>query len=348
MPSWSFSTEEFVYHYRKSLESPALADLITEWVGNQFSFAKHKQFRRTILQQFGVLRPQQCLPGEIHFAGVIGNFQNLVFTFTGNSQVSLLLADWNQSLTLTPISELPIEYSRELGLARGDTFLVAYDPQTMTIIKNSPDQRSTCHKYSIFLTSVTTFRNSVIFVVDFHDVFICKACDFPANAHHFFGEIEPIARIVADSGVGILVVLLRSGKVKVMSLFDGRVFGEINFIGQTIKTILITEVWHLIVLEVGLDLHVATMHGKILKTVQLFKPIETAITFRILNGNDFVAFLDGDKKFQLFEVLYPEKLHVVGKTKADAVALEYLRAQQMILLIESNGVFSKVPFPIIG
>jgi hypothetical protein len=346
-PDWAPSTEQFVYHYRKSLENPTLADAISTWVKAQFSLSKGKWFRRPILQQFGVVRPQQCLPAEIDHSGVIGNFQNLIFSFCGQ-RISLLLADWNQQITLTPISDFSCEYSSELALSQSETFLIGYDPRTMTVFKSSPGQRVTCHNYSVFLTALAVFRNSVIYVVDYHEVFISRACDFPVNGHHFFGEIEPIDRIVADPGVGILVIVTRSARIKVLSLFDGRLFGELNFAGQSVRAILITEVWHLIVLEVGLDLHIATMHGKVLKTVQLFKPIEKAITFRIANGNDFVAFVDGDHKFQLFEVLYPEKIQVIGKARGDAVALAYLRGHQMIVLVEKNGLISRVPFPVLG
>jgi hypothetical protein len=346
-PAWAPSVEHFVYHYRQSLESPALAADVAAWAAATFGVAVPRAARSQVQQRCGAVRTQGLLRA-VDRVGVIGNFQNVVVVFTDGARIALLLADWAAQITLTPMADVARQYSPELVIARGETFIVGYDSQTLTVFKAAPDQRTHAHNYAVALTSATVFQDSVVFVVDFHDVFIGPAADFPDTARHFCGEIEPIARIVADACVGILVVQMRSGRLKIMSLIDASVFGEMGFDGQHIGTILITEVWHLIVLEVGLDLHIATIYGKVLKTVQLFKPIERAITFRICNGNDFVAFVDGDRKFQLFEVLHPEKLQIVGKTKADLVALEYLRAQQLILLIESNGMFSKVPFPVSG
>jgi hypothetical protein len=78
-------------------------------VRTQFGLSKEWTFRRFVLQQFGALRPQECLRGEIDRAGAVGNFQNLVFAFSGRSQIALLLADWKQCRTLTPISDFACE-----------------------------------------------------------------------------------------------------------------------------------------------------------------------------------------------------------------------------------------------
>jgi hypothetical protein len=72
----------------------------------------------------------------------------------------------------------------------------------MNVVKNSPDQRTVSHNSAVFPTSVTVFCNSVIDVVDYHDVCV-------PHLHRLFGEAEAIARVVADSCVGILITLAK-------------------------------------------------------------------------------------------------------------------------------------------
>jgi hypothetical protein len=169
------STEQFADCDRKALKSAILSDAIADWVPTQFGLSKERAFRRPVLQQFGTLRPQECLRGEVDRAGVVGNFQNLVFAFSGCSQIALLLANWKQCITLTAMSDFACESSERPALSCGEAFFIGYDPQTMTVVKSSPDQRTAAHNYAVFLTGVTVFRKSVIDVVDYHDVFVCRA-----------------------------------------------------------------------------------------------------------------------------------------------------------------------------
>jgi hypothetical protein len=180
----------------------------------------------------------------------------------------------------------------------------------MTVVKSSPDQRTASHNYAVFLTTAMVFRNSVIDVVDYYDVFVCRAC-IASSVRRRRSRASSRTPIRHSD---------RAGEMKMVLLFDGRAFGELNFEGRAVRMRLVTEV--------GLDLHVATVYGKVLKT------IERALTFRIVNGNDLVAF-----------VLH---LEVMGSTKEETVALEYLKGHQVILLIGRNGMISRVQFPVFG
>jgi hypothetical protein len=88
-----------------------MSDAIACWGRTQFGLSKERPFRRPVLQQFGALRPQECLGWEVNRAGVVGNFQNLIFAFSGRTQVALLLTDWKQCRTLTPMSDFACESS---------------------------------------------------------------------------------------------------------------------------------------------------------------------------------------------------------------------------------------------
>jgi hypothetical protein len=100
-------------------------------VRTQFGLSKE---RRPVLQRFGAIRPQECLR-----AGVVGNLQNLVFGFAWKKCITLLLADWKKCITLTPMSDFACKSSEGPALLCGEAFFVGYDPQTVTVVKNSPN-----------------------------------------------------------------------------------------------------------------------------------------------------------------------------------------------------------------
>jgi hypothetical protein len=112
-----------------------------------------------------------------------------------------------------------------------------------------------------------------------------------------------------------------------------------------LSTVLIPETWHLIVVECDLKICIATIYGKFVKASDIFKPIARRVTFRILTGNDFVAFVDCDTALRIFEVFYPEKMQLLTKIKTQVVALGHLRDHQAIPVIEQDGQVSKLTFP---
>jgi hypothetical protein len=195
---------------------------------------------------------------------------------------------------------------------------------------------------------LATIGSSIVFVVDFHDFFIYKASDFPLNARYLLSEIEAIAILVCDPTIGLLVITTKSGLLKTVSLLNGKLQGTFDFVRMGLRTVLITETRHLIVIECDLKIYRATIDGKILKVKEIFKHIARAATFRILNGNDFIAFVDCDTVLRIFEVFYPEKMQLLTKTKNQIVAFEYLRDHQIILVIKQDGQLSKLTFPQIG
>jgi hypothetical protein len=195
----------------------------------------------------------------------------------------------------------------------------------MTVVKISPDQHRLTQKFALYVTVLAAIGSSVIFMVDFHDLFISKAPDFPLNAQHLLSEIEGIARWVCDPTIGLLVILTKSGLLKTVSLLDGKLQGTLDFVGMGLRTVLMTEIWHLTVVECDLKISMATIYGKILKVSEIFKPIAWAVAFRIMNGNDFVAFVDCDTALRILEVFCPEKMQLLTNIKNQVVALECLR-----------------------
>jgi hypothetical protein len=190
--------------------------------------------------------------------------------------------------------------------------------------------------------------SSIVFVVSFHDLFICKTSDFPLNARHLLSEIEGIAILVRDPTTGLLVITTKSGLLKTVPLLGGKLQGTLDFVRMGLRTVLITETWRLIVIECDLKIYRATIDGKILKVSEIFKPIARAVTFRILNGNDFVAFVDCDTVLRIVKISYPEKMQLLTAITNQVIALEYLRDHQAILVIEQDRQLSKLTFPKIG
>jgi hypothetical protein len=343
-PSWSPSTEFFVYNYRKSLEH-ANADL-PEWISNQFGIHKARRFREEILHLSGPLTRIKSMQVRVHRAGVIGNFQNLMYIFSNAGSISLWLVDWHERVTLTLIGTASSDlYSDKLQIVQGTHWAIGVDTQSMTIFKITPDQRLLSQRFSTFVTSLATIGSSVVFVVDFHDVFICRANEFPSNARHLHGEVAPISRLVIDATLGVLVIITKSGLLKMVSLVDRRRLGQLDFVGKNLGVVLVTETWHLLVIECCLKVYVATLYGKILKTEELFKPMGLAVTFRLMSGGDFVAFVDNENALKIFEAFYPEKLQLLSRIKNPVIGLEYLREPQLILIIERDGHLSKLRFP---
>jgi hypothetical protein len=212
-----------------------------------------------------------------------------------------------------------------LQIAKGATYAVGAQTRSMIIVKISPDQRCLTQKFALYVTSLAVIGSSVVFVVDFHDLFICKASDFPLNTQHLLSEIEAIARLVCDPTIGLLVRTTKSVLLKTVSLLDGKPQGTLDFVGMGLRTVLIAETWQLIVVECDLKIYITTIYGTILNVSEIFKPIARAVTFRILNGNNLVAFVDCDTALRIFEVFYPEKMQLLTKIKNQVVALEYLR-----------------------
>jgi hypothetical protein len=130
-----------------------------------------------------------------------------------------------------------------------------------------------------------------------------------------------------------------------VSLVDRRPLGQLDFVGKDLGIVLVTETWHLLVIECCLRVYVATLYGKILKTGELFKPMSRAVTFRLMSGGDFVAFVDNENALKIFEVFYPEKWQLLSRIKNPVMGLDYLREPQLILVIERDGHLSKLRFP---
>jgi hypothetical protein len=334
-----------VYTNRKLIETAPANDSISAWVARTFGVTKSRSFKSEIFQISGPLERKRALGLNFDHAGLIRRTQNNLWAFS-DGKLSMYSIDWRNQTTITPVFlNTPFPYSDELQIAAGPNYIVAYDLLFAAIMKILPDGRPETRKFSTYITAITAVGSSVLFVVDFHDVFMCLASDFPTNARHITSEKEAIDRLVADATIGVLVIVSKSGILRSMSLLDGRPLGQLDFVGQDVVTVLITEVWHFLVVGCKLKLHIATIRGKIIKSSELFKPITIALAFRIINGNDCVALVDSDCVLRLFEVIYPEKLQSIAKVRSQIVALEYLREEQAIVVIERDGSFAKVAFP---
>jgi hypothetical protein len=136
--------------------------------------------------------------------------------------MSLWIVDWHDAVTATPISVMEYIYSHECATAAGSNYVVGYDLEHSTVVKIAPDQRCSVENFATFVTAITTIGASVIFVVDFHDIFICKASEFPAHARYMRSERESICRVLADSAIGVLVIVAKPGIMRIVSLLDGR------------------------------------------------------------------------------------------------------------------------------
>jgi hypothetical protein len=152
-------------------------------------------------------------------------------------------------------------------------------------------------------------------------------------------------RIVADTTIGILVCLTKSGIVKTVSLLTGDVLGQIDFHGDVVNTILITQSWHLVVIECDKTWHFATIRGDIVKRSPLYKQIATATTFRGPSGHDYVAFVDRERFLHVTDALHSGSLQTVGKIKGDGVAIDYIRTHQLVVAIDTAGVVTTFRFP---
>jgi hypothetical protein len=102
----------------------------------------------------------------------------------------------------------------DLQIAKETIYAVGADTRSTTVVKISPDQRSLTQKFALYVTSLAAIGLSVVFVVDFQNLFIGKASDFSLNAQHLLGEIEAIAGLVCDPTIGLLVIVTKSGLFK--------------------------------------------------------------------------------------------------------------------------------------
>jgi hypothetical protein len=122
----------------------------------------------------------------------------------------------------------------------------------------------------------------------------------------------------------------------------------LDLAGQEIDAVLVAEAWHLVVVVCGLEVQVATIRGKQLKSGVLFMRITIATTFRIVNGSDFVAFIDTENQLKVIDVWHPDKPQTLGRTRKRVVAIKYLRGDQLILLVEHDGKLSMVTLPLVA
>jgi hypothetical protein len=349
LPDWCRSTPEFVYLYRKSLETAELSPSIGAWIGAQFGVSAVQKKPRPPDPPFKEVTQRRLREGTIDRAGVIGNFQSMVFVFANGHEFEIALTDWRTDTSLSKIQSLQnVEYSDELQIVVGENFLVGYDNGTMTVFKVAPDQHCIVHNFSLFVTAMAAFGSSIIFVVDFHDIFIAPAATFPADRRLFLSHTEAITRIVIDSTIGVVIVVTQHGKLRILSLLDGSSLGELDFNGRPVETVLVTENWHFILVESELKLYISTLRGTICKTQELFKPMVKATVFRTRNGHDYCAYVDSVGVLNVFEALYPDNATEFARLSDDIVALQYLRDQSFLLAVRKNGRVTIVPLEQIG
>jgi hypothetical protein len=124
--------------------------------------------------------------------------------------------------------------------------------------------------------------------------------------------------------------------------------GEVDFGGEVVRTILITELWHLVIVECDMTWCIVTVHGVVVKRVQVFKQIAAAVTFRVPSGEDYVVFVDRERLLYFAEALHPESCQIIGKVTGEVVALEYIRERFLIVAVDRAGVLTLCTFPEFG
>jgi hypothetical protein len=309
-PPWASSTSLFEDNYRRSLEMPELYPQVAEWVTAQFGIERQHESVLGVSQSSGVLEERAMVDHPIAW-GFVGGASYAVFVFgEGFALSAVYFRAGYKMIPITTAVYKPVA----LSLTVGEDFIIGFDPAEMKVCRLSPDHQFSTAPCTANITAITTYDSgSVIFVIDRHDVFITRAGDFPGNARFLFSEVERIERVVVDPTIGIVAVLRFDGRVEMISAVDGALVGTLDFKGAEVRALVITETWHLVVVECNLKIVIASVTGVILKTREIYKRLMLAITFRIGNGNDFVAYLDGEKTLGLFEAFYPEKSNTIGR-----------------------------------
>jgi hypothetical protein len=262
------------------------------------------------------------------------------------NQIQVFKIDWEVGPAKNPVVALTdLSYSRSLDIRSGEDFVIGYDNCTSTVLKIEADGRVLRQTVHLFFTAVCGFGQAVLFVIDYSDVFIAHVSDFPDQAQRLFSELEGIDRIVTDTTIGNLIILTKSGTIKVRSLLTNEVLGEMDLRGKIVKTILVTKLWHLIIVECDQTWQIATMCGKVIQQTQIFKQIAVAVTFAGPREEDYVAFVDRERVLHIVEVFHPENLQALGKIKGDALAINYVRPHQLVTAIDSAGVVTAFRFP---
>jgi hypothetical protein len=327
-----------VIEARMALESKN----VSGWVADTFGCVCQKKFGPIKSSQAGRPEGRRLVTIGVDRAGLIEC--GLLFVMTEGTQFQVFKFDWKRGLSKSPIV-VDVSYSRDLVIHCGENFAIGCDNRIGMILTIDSEGKILRQTVQLFLTAISGFGRTVIFVIDYSDVFIVRFSEFPNNGRFLFSEIEGIDRIVADRMTGNLIVLTKSGKIKVRSIITTEVFGEIDFKGETVKTILVTKSWHLIIIECDMTWYIATLRGKIIKEEQVFKQIAVAVTFPGLYGEDYVAFVDKEKILRIVNPLHLEDLQTLGKIKGEAVVIDYVQKYQLVVVIDNVGVLTTFRFP---
>jgi hypothetical protein len=338
--------EGLLSNRRALLDSVALADEVSSWVVSHFQFPRVLEFRTAALAKPGRVDTQQFYPQTINRAGCLALFQSSLFVAADGGQFVLFSVDWGFRAKKTVVfARTDVIYSSDLVLRAGETYVIGYDTRTMMAIKVSPDAIFFRETFSVYITGFVTFGLSVIFAVDWHDVFVCKASRFPANAWLLFSEQEGIDRLVADVTIGVLLILTKRGKLKVFSVLTKQLIGQLDFSGAPVGIVLVTETWHLILVECDQTWYLATIEGKVLKKSRSVRPIAAAVAFGAMSGGDFVTFIDRDGAVSVADVWAMDTGQTAVKIRAEIVAIDYIKSHHLVVVIDRGGCLTTFAFP---
>lgn len=158
----------------------------------------------------------------------------------------------------------------------------------------------------------------------------------------FSGEL--ILQLAANHLYHIFAIATEN-YLSINSLRTGREIRKINFEENKISSVnqlLFTKTWSLLLVSTEDEILILSIEGEILKRNQIFH--EHLFSISTIDGFDFVAFQDKKQTLWVFEVLYPEKQHMLCETTEVVKFIDYDSIHKAFVIILGDNHIKIAPY----
>jgi hypothetical protein len=197
---------------------------------------------------------------------------------------------------------------------------------------------------SLAVTHMRSLGNSIVFVIDSSIVAICRATLFPHRRRTIASETSRITLLQTSAAYSVVVYATEFAKVLILSGFDGVVLGKIEFSGEIVRNLLVTECWGFVLVNTNNAIYVLSLNGLLLARVEWAKVVVDWTSYQTANA-DMVVVLDARMKLSMFEAFRPQKIEKLTKLSEAIVAMSADGVKGVLALLTAGGRLMLLPLP---
>lgn len=333
---------KIIHEYKQMIESDFVKNSLSKWIDINFNMVNQNNQIQFIQQPQNILNSTSDIliksnyQSKDNLFGLFGYLKNIIYYFDKNTnKLCFSKINWD-NFSLENIQAPDIPYSKTILIDSKNSYFVFFDKSYCASFKMT----SLYHTYKYYsllnITSLKIIGENIILVIDNHYIEICSISTYPLKRRTIYSEPQKITKLEISDIFGIIAFCTNFGKIKILSLIDGTLFGEYDFM-STITNILLTKEQCNLFVECESTISILSIHCQIIKSFNILRPILRWNCFTMCGIKEYINFIDIENNYFIFESKNPENKQFLLTMNENVVYLDYVHHLESTIMITDNG-----------